>query len=227
MSAALPNPFTFAGQFGVMQIGTNLFSMRARVYTPATEQFLSNDPLGMAGGTNIREYAANDPIAFSDPLGLSKSDCKNVTIYLWGWGIGKAGMHATIDVDGNYLSKYPGSPANYPKSFGEDVSSRQHTIPATTFSCSVPDNVAAGMTGEINSLNNSAFNYFTNNCARRCNFGPAGRRVRDPLVRWSPGSLAYYLRNYTLQLPDCTPPKQPPRLPSTPMGTIPIPNHAA
>ena len=36
VSAALPNPFTFAGQVGVMQIGTNLFYMRARDYTPAT-----------------------------------------------------------------------------------------------------------------------------------------------------------------------------------------------
>ena len=47
VSAALPNPFTFAGQVGVMQIGTNLFYMRARDYTPATGQFLSNDPLGL------------------------------------------------------------------------------------------------------------------------------------------------------------------------------------
>ncbi len=225
VSAALPNPFTFAGQFGVMQIGTNLFSMRARVYTPATQQFLSNDPLGIAGGTNIREYAANDPIAFSDPLGLSKSDCKNVTIFLWGWGIGDAGMHATIDVDGNYLSKYPGSPANYPKSFGEDVSSRQHMWPATTFSFSVPDNVAAGMTSEINSLKNSAFNYFTNNCAEGVTSVLQAGGYDIPSYVWSPGSLYYYLSNYTLQLPDCTPPK-PPRLPSTPMGTIPIPNHA-
>ena len=49
ISAALPNPFTFAGQAGVMQIGTNLFYMRARDYTPATGQFLSNDPLGLGG----------------------------------------------------------------------------------------------------------------------------------------------------------------------------------
>ena len=31
MSATLPNPFTFAGQFGVLQIGSNLFSMRVRI----------------------------------------------------------------------------------------------------------------------------------------------------------------------------------------------------
>ena len=53
VSAALPNPFTFAGQLGVMQIGTNLFDMRARDYTPATGQFLSNDPIGCREGRPI------------------------------------------------------------------------------------------------------------------------------------------------------------------------------
>jgi RHS repeat-associated protein len=73
VSAALPNPFTFVGQFGVMQIGSNLFSMRARSYTPGTGQFTSNDPLGLVGGdTNIRCYAANDPLAFADPSGLGR-----------------------------------------------------------------------------------------------------------------------------------------------------------
>ena len=50
ISAALPNPFTFAGQDGVIEIGTDLFDMRARIYDVLTGQFLSNDPLGLAGG---------------------------------------------------------------------------------------------------------------------------------------------------------------------------------
>ena len=70
-SAALPNPFTFAGQSGVLQIGTNLFNMRARDYTPATGQFLSNDPIGLAGGqANIRQYAGNNPVSLVDASGL-------------------------------------------------------------------------------------------------------------------------------------------------------------
>ncbi len=72
VSAALPNPFTFAGQVGVMQIATNLFSMRARAYAPATGQFLSNDPLGLAGGdTNLRRYVNNNPAGHVDPLGTT------------------------------------------------------------------------------------------------------------------------------------------------------------
>ncbi len=79
VSAALPNPFTFVGQLGVMQIGSNLFSMRARDYAPEMGQFLSNDALGLRGGdTNIRRYVANRAIADSDPTGLSDEGPKPV-----------------------------------------------------------------------------------------------------------------------------------------------------
>ena len=70
-SAALPNPFTFAGLSGVMQLGSDLFGMRARDYTPATGQFMSNDPLNTGGGdVNLRRYAVNDPTNVQDPSGL-------------------------------------------------------------------------------------------------------------------------------------------------------------
>ncbi len=39
-----------------MQIGNNLFYMRARDYAPATGQFTSSDPLGLGGGGH--EYPA-------------------------------------------------------------------------------------------------------------------------------------------------------------------------
>ncbi|MHB1787778.1 MAG: RHS repeat-associated core domain-containing protein [Acidimicrobiales bacterium] len=71
VSASLPNPFTFDGQAGVLQVGPALFAMRMRDYTPATAQFLSNDPLGLAGGqANIREYVGNNPVSLADPSGL-------------------------------------------------------------------------------------------------------------------------------------------------------------
>ena len=71
VSATLPNPFTFVGQFGVLQIGSSLFNMGARNYSSVTGQFLSNDPIGLAGGdTNIRRYAGNNPVTYIDPQGL-------------------------------------------------------------------------------------------------------------------------------------------------------------
>ncbi len=70
VSATLPNPFTFVGQLGVMQVNANLFSMRARNYDPIAAQFLSNDPLGVAGGdSDLRRYTENSPIGFSDASG--------------------------------------------------------------------------------------------------------------------------------------------------------------
>ena len=71
ISASLPNPFTTVGQFGVIEIGANLFNMRERDYTPTTGQFLGDDPLGLGGGdVNTRRYATNDPVNSIDPTGL-------------------------------------------------------------------------------------------------------------------------------------------------------------
>jgi RHS repeat-associated protein len=70
-AAALPNPFTFVGRFGVMDYGGGLFDMRFRKYDPAIGRFISEDPLGIgAGDQNTLRYVSNDPINLSDPLGL-------------------------------------------------------------------------------------------------------------------------------------------------------------
>ena len=50
ISAGIANPFTFVGQDGVSSDGNGLIYMRARYYDPSTGQFVSNDPLGLAGG---------------------------------------------------------------------------------------------------------------------------------------------------------------------------------
>jgi RHS repeat-associated protein len=72
-SSSLANPFTFVGQVGVLQIGNNLFSMRARDYSPSSAQFMSNDPLGLGGGDfNLRRYVFNDPVNVIDPSGQNE-----------------------------------------------------------------------------------------------------------------------------------------------------------
>ena len=69
--AALANPFTFVGQLGVTNDGSGTLAMGFRQYDPSTGQFISNDPLGLAGGDpNIRRYVGNNPVVFVDPLGL-------------------------------------------------------------------------------------------------------------------------------------------------------------
>jgi RHS repeat-associated protein len=44
--------------------------LRNRWYDPATGRFLTQDPIGLAGGINLYAYAGNDPVSYSDPDGL-------------------------------------------------------------------------------------------------------------------------------------------------------------
>jgi RHS repeat-associated protein len=48
----------------------NLYYMRSRWYEGGTGRFLSEDPLGIAGGMNPYAYAGNDPVNHGDPTGL-------------------------------------------------------------------------------------------------------------------------------------------------------------
>ena len=49
---------------------TGLVDLRARWYDPMSGRFLSEDPLGLAGGWNPYAFAGNDPVNYSDPSGL-------------------------------------------------------------------------------------------------------------------------------------------------------------
>jgi RHS repeat-associated protein len=63
----VPNSFRFAAREYEAE---DLYYNRARYYDPQLRRFLSEDPLGLAGGdTNLYRYAANNPIHFSDPRG--------------------------------------------------------------------------------------------------------------------------------------------------------------
>ena len=52
---------------------TEIYYMRNRWYEPATGRFISEDPIGLAGGMNPFLFAGGDPVSGSDPLGLD--DC--------------------------------------------------------------------------------------------------------------------------------------------------------
>jgi RHS repeat-associated protein len=51
-----------------------LYFYRARYYDPSIGRFISEDPIGLAGGVNLYAYAQNDPVSMYDPLGLSGED---------------------------------------------------------------------------------------------------------------------------------------------------------
>jgi len=54
--------------------GTGLYYYRARYYNPATGRFMSEDPIGFAGGADTYTYANGNPVLLIDPFGL------------WSWG---------------------------------------------------------------------------------------------------------------------------------------------
>jgi RHS repeat-associated protein len=64
-------PTASATQFtGREYAAAELYFNRARFYSPRFQRFLSEDPLGHAGGINLFAYADNRPTLLTDPLGL-------------------------------------------------------------------------------------------------------------------------------------------------------------
>jgi RHS repeat-associated protein len=63
-----------------------LYYYRARYYSPQLTRFISEDPIGLAGGTNFYAYANGNPISFIDPSGLAPISWKTlreIAILLW------------------------------------------------------------------------------------------------------------------------------------------------
>jgi RHS repeat-associated protein len=54
--------------------GTGLYYYRTRYYSPSFQRFISEDPIGLLGGINLYAYAGNNPISFTDPLGLKPNN---------------------------------------------------------------------------------------------------------------------------------------------------------
>jgi RHS repeat-associated protein len=55
---------------------TGLYYYRARYYSPAAQTFVSQDPLGFAGGdVNLYAYGSNNPVSLTDSLGLDAYLC--------------------------------------------------------------------------------------------------------------------------------------------------------
>ncbi|MBY8607591.1 RHS domain-containing protein [Burkholderia arboris] len=68
--AGIRNPIRFQGQY--FDHETGLHYNRHRYYDPGSGRFVSKDPIGLTGGINAYQYAAN-PIEWVDPLGLART----------------------------------------------------------------------------------------------------------------------------------------------------------
>jgi RHS repeat-associated protein len=87
------NPIQFTGR-EIDQ--TDLYYYRARFYDPVLKRFISEDPIGTAGGINFYTYARSNPVSFIDPDGLCP--CPGG---IWDQEIGDFGIQLAL---GGYFS---------------------------------------------------------------------------------------------------------------------------
>jgi RHS repeat-associated protein len=78
---------------------TGLILMRRRYYDPSLGVFTSKDPLGLAGGNaNLYGYASNNPVRFTDPMGLLLYSQGDVLVH--GYDVG--GERRTVVMEHRY-----------------------------------------------------------------------------------------------------------------------------
>ena len=66
--SVIGNRYTFQGR--EIDWTTGLTYFRARWYSPETGRWLSKDPIGISGGLNLYQFCGNNPVNFTDPMGL-------------------------------------------------------------------------------------------------------------------------------------------------------------
>ncbi len=65
-----PQSFKFVGKYGILAEPNGLYYMRARYFDSETGRFISEDPIGFAGGDfNLYAYVKNNPVMYVDPSG--------------------------------------------------------------------------------------------------------------------------------------------------------------
>jgi RHS repeat-associated protein len=73
----IDNPLRFQGQY--FDAETGLHYNLNRYYDPQAGRFIHQDPIGLAGGVNLFQYAVN-PVNWIDPLGLTCSEVPGSTV---------------------------------------------------------------------------------------------------------------------------------------------------
>ncbi len=81
-SETIHNPFTYVGEYGVMDDGNGLLYMRLRHYSTHLGRFVSEDNLIFRDyDFHPYKYSRNNPISYIDPIGTTSSRWEDV-----GWG---------------------------------------------------------------------------------------------------------------------------------------------
>jgi RHS repeat-associated protein len=67
--------FGFGAQWGYLtEPDTGLLLLTNRYYDAGTGRFLTRDPIGYAGGTNLYSVVGNNPVSGTDPSGMYDDD---------------------------------------------------------------------------------------------------------------------------------------------------------
>jgi RHS repeat-associated protein len=99
LAAVGSTPFLFVGSYGVItDASTGLHQMRARWYSSHLRRFISEDPIGLAGGENSFGYCNGSPLMANDPDG-------EFVNFIIGAAIG-IGVQATIDLIRGHRSSF-------------------------------------------------------------------------------------------------------------------------
>jgi len=104
------NPFTFGGQWGVMQEpGTSLYYMRFRYYDSASARFLSRDPIRSRSPFRVNpyQYARENPVSYGDPTGLLETLIEYNGTNYWAKEYDNGYGFRTEDGTGVYIPKNP------------------------------------------------------------------------------------------------------------------------
>lgn len=195
-SEAVANPFRYVGERGVLDRGNGLLDMRARHYDPTVGQFISDDPLSLAGGdSNLRRYVRNAPTNFIDPDGLKvyvgvkflEGTCAlHAEVFFSNGSSGFFGTKGSATLNGILA----GQPGQFGTRFGEDGS--QYRIVAefedeAAFSRAIDEQNSKSGNYSVNPLNGDSCLTFPIKTAIRYARNRAGDPANfSPLVTWKP-----------------------------------------